>query len=279
MNQFNSRTEAAKSRLDAEKRSSGPLARVSAFSFEMTELISGLLEHRMHQLEPKLFHFGSAMQFFGAYARRRGEERIEYLLDQVADDLLDIIAKLDRHEGSLEDHENRMKLIESILDPSRFAELLGEAGIQALRASGQEKIKRLARVAVSGATHQKADPIERALEFERHAVELDDGDVSLLRLMESYQAKLRTKGVFREDEWLDGVRRSWQEMTREKGYGEASARQARSSLARLQSRGLVIQIPSVVTVNSPGTEPYAILDEGASFLIYLAGQADKSTNG
>lgn len=90
----------------------------------MMELISALLKHRMHQPGPKLFLFGSAMQFFGAYVRRRGEERIEYLLDQVADDLLDAMLKLDRHEGSLEDHENRIKLMGSILDPSRFEELL-----------------------------------------------------------------------------------------------------------------------------------------------------------
>jgi hypothetical protein len=279
VNQFNSRTEAAKSRLDAENRSSGPLARLSTFNFEMMEFMSGLLEHGMHQPGSKLFLFGPAIQFFKAFAHRRGEERIEYLLNQVADDLVDAITKVDGHEGSLEDHETRIKLIESILDPSRFTELLGEAGIQALRASGPEKIKRLARVAVSGATHRKTDAIERALEFERHAVELDDLDVSLLRLMENYQAKLRTKGIFREDEWLDGVRRTWQEMTRENGYGEASAREARSSFARLQSRGLVIQIPSVATVNSPGTEPYAVLDEGASFLTYLVGQADKTANG
>jgi hypothetical protein len=267
MNQFNSRTDAAKSRLDAEERSSGILARVSTFKFEILELVSGLIEHARDQPDSKLFLLGSAMGLFRAFALKRGEDRIEYMLEQVSEDLSDAIAKVDNHE-------ERLRVIESTLDPPRFMELLAEAAIQATRTSGKGKIKRLARVAVSGATHRKADPIEQALEFERHAVELDDMDVSMLSLMESFQISLRTKGIFREDQWLDGVRSSWQEMTRSKGYGEASARGARSSFARLQARGLIIQIPSISTVNSSGTEPYAVLDEGALFLAYLIRESD-----
>jgi hypothetical protein len=262
MNQFSSRTDAAKSRLDAEDRSSGLLAQVSTFKFELSELLAGLIEHASGTPDSKLFLLGSAMGLFRAFALKRGEERIEYLLEQVADDLLDTIAHVDSQE-------ERLKQIESNLDASRFEELLGEAAIQATRAPGKGRIERLAKVAVSGATHRKSDPIERALEFERHAVELDDVDVSLLCLMESYQAPLRNKGIFREDQWLDDVRRSWQEMIRDKGYQEVSARGARSSFARLQARGLAIQIPSVITINSPGTEPYAVLDEGTLFLDYL----------
>jgi hypothetical protein len=262
MNQFNSRADAAKSRLDAEERSSGVLTQVSTYKFEILELISGLIEHASERPESKLYLLGSAMGLFRAFALKRSEGRIEYLLEQVSEDLSDTIANVDSQE-------ERLKLIESKLDQSRFEELLAEAAIQATRASGKGKIERLARVAVSGATHRKTDPIDRALEFERHAVELDDMDVSMLSRMESYQAPFRTKGIFREDLWLDNVRKSWQEMTRSKGYGEASARGARSSFARLQARGLIIQIPSVNTINSPGTEPYAVLDEGALFLVYL----------
>jgi hypothetical protein len=97
-------------------------------------------------------------------------------------------------------------------------------------------------------------------------------DISLLRMIEEFQAPYRKGGVFREDEWIENVRTSWQEMLRVRGYGELSARGARSSLARLQSRGLIIQVAGSPTKNSPGTEPYAILDEGSLFLIYLKGE-------
>lgn len=261
MNQFTSRTEAAKTILEAEDRSDNSLAKIPATFFDVGELVSSLIEGAT-KVSPIL---SSCLKALKIRASQRYESRFEYLLENVSDDIRELITQADNHE-------ERLQSVETKLKTPRFEEILVEAAIQTARATTQSKIQRLAHVAVSGAVDHADDPLERVLEFERHAVELEDTDVLLLSLMEEYQAPFRNKGSYRDDQWLDDVRSSWQGMIRTRGYGPAaSAQDGRSSLARLQARGMIVQVMWVSTINSPGTEPYALLDEGSRFLGYLSG--------
>ena len=106
-------------------------------------------------------------------AAQRFESRVEYLFDSLSVDIQDLL-------GQADNHKERLKSIEASLKSPRFAELLTEAVVQAGRATTENKLKRLAKVAVSGTIEYADDPIETALEYERHAVELTDLDISLL---------------------------------------------------------------------------------------------------
>jgi len=259
VNQFASRTEAAESRLEAEEASSTSLVRLPGGFLDFGRIVAGLLEN--FKGSPPVF--SGILEALRGLASGRFESRVEYLLSCVSDDIKDVQAESD-------DQEERLRSVEAKLKTSRFEDLLTEAAVQAARATSKHKIERLAHVAVAGTISHADDPIEKALEYERHAVELDDSDIVILQLLDSSQTPLRRQGNYPEADWIHDVRTSWQKM-RQSGYGGLSDRDARSSLARLQARGMAAQIPPEKTINSPGTEPYALLEEGTTFLAYLAG--------
>jgi len=265
MNQFSSRTAAGKSRLEEEKRSEGFLSKMPGQVLDFGEIIAGIFGQSKDPSFSKYAVLQPVFSVLKSFATKRTEERFEYLIDNVSTDVMELLDKVD-------DLEDRTRLIEERLNTPRFEELLSEAAIQVVRANAKGKIERLSHVAVSGAVRHPEDPIEQVLEFERHAVELGDSDITMLVLMDEFQAPFRSeKGAFREDEWVENVRKSWQEMIRLRSYGRSSVRDARSSFARLQARGLIAQVGSSQMVNSPGTEPYGVLNEGIRFLQYLAG--------
>jgi hypothetical protein len=264
MNRFSSRTAAAKARLEEEQISEGILSKLSAPVAEFGEVLLGVVSKLNPGLD-KLEALVPLIQTFKMLANKRSEERFEYLIDNISEDLQQNI-------DDLKGLEERTRKIEDQVKSPRFAELLSEAALQAIRATTTGKIQRLSHIAVSGAIRHPDDPIEDVLELERHAVELTDSDVVLLVHLDKYQAPRRKqKGAFREDAWTHDVATSWQEMMEREQYGGASSRSARSSLARLQARGFIIQVAGTTTINSPGTEPYAVLNDGIRFLQYLAG--------
>lgn len=275
MGQFDSRTEASQARLDADEIASGGLMKVPGVVLDGGSTILDFLSSALSAVSPAVPSIQStqltvaalknAISALRSLAGQRFELRVQYMLNSVAEDLKDVMEAND-------EHATRLKDLETKLAEPRSAEILTEAAVQAARATSERKLKHLSRVAVTGVVMRDKDPIEQVLEFERHVVELNESDISLLRIIEEFQAPYRKGSVFREDEWIENVRTGWQEMLRLRGYGELSARGARSSLARLQSRGLIIQVAGSPTKNSPGTEPYAILDEGSLFLVYLKGE-------
>lgn len=258
MSQFDSRAEAARSRLEAEERSRQLPA---AIADPVKKLIEFLLTH-VRMGNPQLDGAKDvAIESLGQIVRAHSVESVRYLLDCVCDDVNEIF-------GDVESLDSRLADVEQQLRSERFSHLLSQAAFQATRASSKQRIKRLSQVVVSGTSAYPNDPMDQVLEFERHAVELGDNDIAMLVLINKHQP-VPARGVFREDQWIDEVRQNWEKMLKSDGYGAASARDARSSFARLQARGLITQISAVSTVNSKGAEPYALLDEGRLLLRYL----------
>lgn len=256
MGQFDSRTEAAQSQIDAEERESGLISRIPSSFLDLASLFLEFISNKEIAFASK-----TAISYLKLLAGHRSEQNVQYLLETVAQDLKELMKEVQGQNEKVEE-------IERVIKGERFSELLTEAALQATRTSSRKRIERLAHVVVSGSMVFHDKPLDAVADFERHCVELTDADVRLLDFLAKQQPD-RQRNF--ESEWAQEIRMNWLNMphTSGGGYVGISAIDARSSFARLQSRGLISQLSWGNITAGAGSDPYAVLEDGRAFLKFL----------
>ena len=265
MGQFDSRTDAAQTQLDSDERELGLLRRVPSGFLDIAALLLELVNGGETGSVLK-----GALAGLKLLAGQRAEENVRYLLDAVAADLRDLI-------DEFREQKEKIASIEDAVKGPRFSELLTEAAMQATRTASRRRIERLAHVVVSGAVTYPSVGMDVAFDFERHCVELTDADVLLLGFLADRQPPAGRGGYFDSGAWAEQIRLGWLNLPRTSGggYMGVSEIDARSSFVRLQSRGLVCQLSWGHISAGNGSDPYAVLDEGRTFLKFLKESSTK----
>jgi hypothetical protein len=133
----------------------------------------------------------------------------------------------------------------------------------------KDRLKRLARIVVNGVKEDDLEP-EGLDDMMRAAVDLKNRDILALEFVCLHQSEAMKKAEKWPNEWLMEVQKSWQSSVFERGVAWQKTNSDdlgwKSALSRLQAFGFIVAIPTNLTTNSPGNEPYAIVPEGVNFL-------------
>jgi hypothetical protein len=270
MGQFDSRLEAAQTQVAADDREAGLAKRIPQWGFDIVEFLLEFCDDKGVVLPLK-----GAVTWLKHRAGSRSEENVEYLIKSVASDLRDLIVDVRGLNVEVKDQQQKLEEIQRSVEGERFSELLTEAAMQATRTSSRKRIERLASIVVSSAVRFPSESIDMAADFERHCVELADDDIRLLSFVAAHQQEVSRNGYyFDQGQWAQQIRMGWLNLPQTEGGGYIGIPtiKARSSFARLQSRGLVAQLSwgNINAGAAAGADPYAVLEEGRMFLKFLS---------
>jgi hypothetical protein len=182
-----------------------------------------------------------------------------YAITAVRDDLADLYQR----------HEALRGRIDSLRSDPKFAEAIAALALRAMHTSVKERLKRLARIVVSGVEEDdlEANSLDDMM---RAAVELKDADIKLLsEIYEMQRPFMRTQG------WIDKqIAEKWNALAGfwQKYWNENQSRYAglpgmmlMGSFARLESLGMIAPGPNRSSASSPVAQCYFLLPEGARF--------------
>ena len=247
MSQFGLETEAALSQLKYDEVSTMPGSEIAELIGDVLKLIGGPIgiAGGLSNLAIKIRKLAGT-----GYS-----SNLIYVIGAVRDDLKDLYQK----------HADLRGRIESLSSDARFVEAISALTLRAMQTSVRARLRRLARILVNGVRENDLEA-ERLDDMMRAAVELKDVDVLLLgRLYESQNPML---GWLRKgespDKWHGDIQQVWGTFVSSGILNPQEHLSYRSSFARLESLGLVQQMPGV-GLFGVGREIYALLLEGKKF--------------
>lgn len=227
--------DAAKRQIEAGKGS--PLPKVVA------TILEGLTAVGVTPLKPAAF-------LLKKVAEQR-ENNTQYLLDVV-------ILQVRRFEEQLRTlHKQHQDFVETELPRLTF-----EAVARTQQTSSQERIERLGLVVVRSVLRGPPVDSEIPTEMLRVSVELSSQDVQVLAQIYAVQGDELARTDFLPEENL--ANNSWKQLQTAFPLFRSSA--IHSICAKLQSLGLVTQVPRIPTMLDLSSIPYAILRNGAIYL-------------
>lgn len=245
--QFDTETDAALAQLNFEEISTAP-------GGEFAEIISDFLV--LIGTGGLLAAAGGAPSLFLKIRKLAGASyasNLIFAITAVRNDLKDLYGK----------HAEPHQCIESLRTDPKFAEAISALALRAMQTSVKDRLKRLARIVVNGVKEGDLEP-EDLDDMMRAAVELKDRDIELLRKLYELQVGLLTSQRSLSSEWSQQVAAFWPNNF---SFLDApDSRDARSSLARLQSAGLVQEVRTMMApTGEAATQPFGLLPDGKKF--------------
>jgi hypothetical protein len=144
---------------------------------------------------------------------------------------------LNRVERVLLEHGTSIDEIKSRLNSQEFKDDMASASLQALRTTQGDRLKRLALILANGVKEADLET-ENTDDMMRAAVELRDSDILILQVLYEDQAPLFGYEELGGDYAVAKVHDSWDRLVASDALNLV---RDRSSLARLQSHGLIQQ--------------------------------------
>jgi hypothetical protein len=205
---------------------------------------------------------GSVVSAFGIvdWFRKLGGAKVDEnleLLGQATEDALNRVENILREQGA------SIGEIKARIESQEFAEGMASASLQALRTTQGGRLKRMARILANGVRENDLEP-ESLDDMMRAAVELKSKDIELLGTLNKSQAGILKSYQSLSSEWSQQVAASWPNDF--SFLDSPGSREARSSLARLQSAGLVQEVRTMMTpTGRAASQPFGLLPEGQRF--------------
>ena len=187
-------------------------------------------------------------------AAGRTLENQQYLLHQV-------IETVKLHDSKLSQQDERNRLSDAVDHSMAY---VGPT-------TSKAKLQLFALIAVSGAVVYPGDPIEQTEEYLRIVSQLHHTDVLVLQEISGIE-KESVRGHLEVDHRLHHGQTSWKTVLKNLDRYGLSRATIQSSLARLQSQGLIDRIQTSSSYNGPGETAYMMLEFGECFLKYLTNQ-------
>jgi len=227
--------DAARGQIEAGKGS--PVPKVVA------TILEGLAAVGFTKLKPAAF-------LLSRIAEQRASNT-QYLLDVV----IQLVRRLEEQLRVI--YQRHQDFVETEL-----ARLTLEAAARAQQTSSQERIERLGLVVVRSVLRGPSADSELPTEMLRVSVELSAEDVQVLAQIHSVQGdELARTGYLPEENLANST---WKQLQTAFPLFRSSA--IHSICAKLQSLGLVTQVPRIPTTLDLTSIPYAILRNGAIYL-------------
>jgi len=253
MGQFDSRTDAALAQLNNEALSETPGGEFADIIGELLMLVGtgGLwaVAGGSSNLLLKIRKLAGA-----SYA-----SNLVYTITAVRDDLADLYQRQEVLRGR----------IDSLRTNPGFAEAISALALRAMQTPVKVRLKRLAQIVVNGVKENDLEA-ESLDDMMRAAVELKDRDIELLGKI--YNSQVRLLGSYQalSSEWSQQVAMSWPNDF--SFLDTPDNRDARGSLARLQSSGLVQEVSTMMArTGRAANQPYGLLPDGRKFFERLQG--------
>jgi hypothetical protein len=163
----------------------------------------------------------------------------------------------------LDGQAKRQQEFESRLESKEAQSAYLSAFLHGLRTSDPEKHSRLARLTINCIFENDMKP-ESLDGMMRAAVELKEADIILLGKIYDVLAKLLDYNQTLSSEWCQQIAAGWSNNFT--FLDSPSQRGSRSSLARLQSAGLIQEVRTMMTPTGElRTHPFGLLPEGKKF--------------
>ena len=177
-----------------------------------------------------------------------------YVITAVRNDLADLYAK----------HAEQRERIESLPQNPKFAEAVAALALRAMNTSVKDRLKRMARIVVIGAKVDDLD-LESLDDMLRAAVELKEEDILLLGNLYKWQDHILIEKGMNPDKWFSDIQQAHKQFVESRVLNQQDHLKFRSSYTRLESLGLIQEIPSINNHYGVGYELYALLLEGKKF--------------
>jgi len=247
MCQFDSRSGAALTQLKAESLHTSPADRLAT---RLASIGAKLLELSGMSGVSVLTDFVLDLK---GIAADKDETNLIYFGEKVVSDIGDLY----RIYKELKDQ------LDEVLRSNRFGIVMANATLHVPRANDQRCLKLLSLVIANSV---KANDLDAAAldEMMRAAIELREQDIDLLRKIYKSQEGIIRRGVRDSTHLYSEVQSAWGEFLKSGALRGVDQLTYRSSLARLESHGLVQQISA--SQFGIGEEPYMLLEEGAEFV-------------
>ena len=247
MSQLDSETDAALAQLDREELSTMP-------GGEFAQIIGDLLA---------LIGTGGLWAVAGGTSNLLLKVRRLAGASYASNLIFAITAVRNDLEFLCERHAELRERIESLRTDPKFAKAVAALALHAMHTSVKDRLKRIARIAVNGVKEDDLEP-ESLDDMMRAAVELTEGDIVLLRAIYEKQIGLLRTGAYLSAEWSQQVAANWSMHFNHLDSPEFL--HVRSSLARLQSLGLVAPVETMMSRNgSIAHQPFGMVLEGKKF--------------
>jgi hypothetical protein len=245
--QFDFPSAAALARLKSDELSEPP---VGAVATALVSIGSKILElSGFHGAAP----LTNLIQELKGLAARKDETNLIYFGEQLVIDI-----------GSLyRMGEDMRRRVEELLESAEFNEAVANATLHITRTNIETRLTRVARLIVNGVRFSdlKPEPLDDMM---RSAVDLTDADILLLGKIYDSQAPLLRQGSLNTTNWFGQVQSYWDEFVNSGALDPSKHLVYRSSLSRLESRGLIQKFREISTA-AVGLEHYALLEEGLKF--------------
>jgi hypothetical protein len=174
-----------------------------------------------------------------------------FVITAVRNDLADLREK----------HAELRGRIESLPNDPTFTEAIAALALQAMHTSVRDRLKRLARILVSGV--KEDDLVLESLEdMMRAVVELKGEDINLLGALYEWQNPILVEKGMNPDKWFSDIQTAHKNLVESGALNPREHLKYRSSYSRLESVGLVQAIPSITNHYGVGYDLYALLIEG-----------------
>jgi hypothetical protein len=246
MGQFDLETDAALAQLNWEELSKTP-------GSEFAEIICDLLA--LTGISP-LVAVGGTSNLLLKVRRLAGASyasNLIYTITAVRNDLADLYAK----------HAESRKRVGFLQTDPKFAEAIAALALRAMQTSVKDRLKRLARVVVNGVKEDDLEA-EGLDDMMRAAVELKETDIMLLeKIYRSQNPMLGWKNLNSQN-WHGSIQGVWRTFVDSGNLNTQDHLSYRSSLARLESLGLIQRVENV-GMYGVGQDLYALLMEGKKF--------------
>lgn len=247
MGQFDSHSEAALTRLKNENLSSSPVDRLAT---KLASIGAKLLELSGMSGVSVLTDFVLELK---GIAADKDESNLIFFGENVVNDIRDLY-RLNKELGGR---------LDETLRSDRFGVVMANATLFVPRANDQRCLRLLSLVIANSVKANELNPATLD-ELMRAAVELREQDIVLLKKIFESQEGIIRRGVRDSTNLYSDVQYAWGEFLKSGALRDVSQLKYRSSLARLESHGLIQQISA--RQFGIGEEPYMLLEEGAEFV-------------
>lgn len=248
MGQYDLATEAALTELSFEDLAKAP-------GGEFVDLINDLLS--LVGVKGPLAIAGGASNILLKVRRLAGAsyaDNLIYSISAVCEDLRDLYQK----------HAELHGRIEALATDPKFTSAIAALALHSMHTSVKDRLKRLARIVVNGV---KEDDLEAESldDMMRAAVELKDTDLGLLRELYRWENPILIQKNLNPTNWYGEIQRANRSLFSSRFLNQEEHLKYRSSYSRLESLGLIQQIPSINSIDGVGFDHYALLMEGKKF--------------
>ena len=133
-----------------------------------------------------------------------------------------------------------------------------------MNTSVKDRLKRMARIVVIGAKVDDLD-LESLDDMLRAAVELKEEDILLLGNLYKWQDHILIEKGMNPVKWFSDIQQAHKQFVESRVLNQQDHLKFRSSYTRLESLGLIQEIPSINNHYGVGYELYALLLAGKKF--------------